>query len=370
MIIRAGTKRHDRENVKRTLIATALVVVLVLIGSWGRRLRIGQHGLRGERRSIAPLSPQPSISVVIATHRRPDDVRRCLSSLAEVTYPHWDILIADQSDDARTQAVALGFARELPRLRFLKIAEAGTSRARNIGIERTTGEIIAFLDDDCTVGPDWLTRVAAAFARQTDAAIVFGTVRDALRAPGYVTPSFEFTAEQMLRGRSSFRHLRGMGASMYVRRTEQRHIGPFDIHLGPRPSARFPGGEDRDYAYRCLALGYGVVQTPSIVVQHFGARDRASGAVNRLFHGYTFSEGAQIMKAVRCGDPTAALLMGERLTYHLAHVYWRRLLRLRRPFNIMGSVAYLRGLRASFELAVDRHRALYREKTPPVPGGL
>lgn len=361
-------ERRRGKDVKRTLIVAALVVVPVLIGAWGRRLRIGQHSVRGDRRSIAPLSPQPSISVVIATHRRPDDVRRCLSSLTEVTYPRWDILVVDQSDDARTQAIAFGFARELPHLRFLKIAEVGLARARNIGIERTTGEIIAFLDDDCTVGPDWLTRVAAAFARQTDAAIAFGTVRDALRTPDYVTPSFEFTTEQMLRGRPSFRYLRGMGASMYVRRTEQRHIGPFDTHLGV--GARFPGGEDRDYAYRCLALGYGVVQTPSIVVQHFGARDRASGAVNRLFHGYTFSEGAQIMKAVRCGDPTAALLMVERLSYHLAHVYWRRLLRLRRPFNIMGSVAYLRGLRASFELAVDRHHALYREKTPPVPGGL
>jgi hypothetical protein len=54
-----------------------------------------------------------------------------------------------------------------------------------------------------------------------------------------------------------------MGASMYLRRSVCRNIGPYDVHAGT--SAQF-NIEDRDYAYRVLAAGHPVLLTPLIRV--------------------------------------------------------------------------------------------------------
>src|SRR5579864_3972731 len=183
-----------------------------------------------------------AVSVIIPTRNRPWDLQRCLDCLTKVSYPYWDILLVDQSDDDCTQDVAARYARRLPNLSYRRMSERGQSYACNAGIEGSRGDIIAFLHDDCTMASDWLEQIAAAFDRHPEAAIVFGTVKGVPHSPGEVfIPVYPVKREQGIRGCLAFVRPDGMGATMYVRRAVLEQIGPFDVNLGPGSQFSFGG---------------------------------------------------------------------------------------------------------------------------------
>ena len=262
-----------------------------------------------------PPPTQPHVSVIIPTCNRPDDVRRCLQSLTQVMYPSWDILVVDQGGDASTAAVVNSYASALPQLHYRRVRVKGTSRARNTGIAATTGAIIAFLDDDCTAPEDWLTQAVAVFARHSRAALVFGALQPAdglteWSALGWtparvIKEEFEASVVNNVRHRLQLPRLIGNGACLFVRRDLATVSGGFDVHLGP--GTHFPSSEDGDPPYRALMAGYSVVGSPSIVVEHHGLRDYASGAAARLLRSYSYGAGAWLMKLLRVGDPFAAI---------------------------------------------------------------
>lgn len=89
------------------------------------------------------------VSVVIATKDRADSLERAVRSVLEQTYPHLQVIVVDDGspepvslalNDARVETV------RLPRSR-------GAAAARNAGLDRARGELIALLDDDDTYLP-------------------------------------------------------------------------------------------------------------------------------------------------------------------------------------------------------------------------
>lgn len=302
----------------------------------------------------------PHVSVVIPTCNRPDDIRRCLDCLTAVTYESWDILLIDQSDDDYTAVVVEQFKDTLPHLIYRHIEQKWTARARSLGLNTTTGDIIAYLDDDCTVLPDWLDQVASAFMRHPQAALVFGTVKSAptIDPRFFFVPIYPITKEHVIRGALAFIRPDGMGASMYVRRTAAQRIGSFDACLGPG-SRLYNGGEDNDYIYRCLANGYSVVRTPSIVLEHYGARSYASGAVSRLVLGNARSAAAVDMKLLRCGHLEALIIMASHSVYFVLEAIRRH------PAAIQQLAIYMRTLVSSWRLKVDRTSGLFVEPVHP-----
>lgn len=317
------------------------------------------HGTGGRRCRVNAANNYLHISVVVPTRNRPVDVQRCLASLCAVRYPAWDILVVDQSDDARTCAVVDAFAGALPHLAYYRASDRGASLARNHGIERTRGEIIAFLDDDCTVRSDWLEQVAGAFGRHPEAAIVFGAVNSAPHDPSqYFVPVFPVRREQTVQGRRAFLRPDGMSASMYLRRDACIAVGPFDACLGPGTDFAF-GGEDNDYIYRCLLAGYSTVRTPAIVTEHYGFRDYADGSAQRLIRGYAYCAGATDLKLLRCGQPIALVLMASHIAYFLVRTSWTNALLRRGPSNAERLGYYLQGALASLRLRINRPRRLF-----------
>ncbi len=103
----------------------------------------------------------PPVSVVVASRGRPGALALCLTGLGQVQYhPFEVVVVADVPGRAAAAAHPLG-----PRLKIVACEAANLSRARNLGIAAAAGEIVAFLDDDAVPEPDWLTHLAAAFAR-------------------------------------------------------------------------------------------------------------------------------------------------------------------------------------------------------------
>jgi GT2 family glycosyltransferase len=300
----------------------------------------------------------PHISVVIPTCDRPADLRRCLTHLMHVRYPSWDVLVVDQSTDTHSKNLVASYAKQLRVLMYRHMEGKGLSRSRNIGLHETNGEIVAFLDDDCTVDPDWLDQIAAAFMLHPEAELVYGALRSGVQgATQAYVPTFEIPKEVALKGRGAFFRGPGAGASMYLRRSLIKKVGIYDIHMGT--GALFLSSEDWDYHYRTLCSGCAILMTPSIVVWHYGARDYQSGAASRLLRASCYSHGALDMKLLRARKFMATPLIVSRVWHHCRAIQLSNLVMGRRPTGIARILMYVRGLVWSFQLRVDRERCLY-----------
>jgi GT2 family glycosyltransferase len=103
-----------------------------------------------------PAGPWPRVSVVVCTHNGAERLAECLDGVRGLDYPDFETIVVD--DGSSDGSAEIARAR---RATVVEIDHSGLSAARNAGIERSSGEIVAFLDDDAFPDRDWLRYVAA-----------------------------------------------------------------------------------------------------------------------------------------------------------------------------------------------------------------
>lgn len=118
---------------------------------------------------------EPTISVVIPTHRRPDLVQRAVRSVMAQTLPAAQVVVVvDGACEETTRVLA---ALDLPTLTVVQVEPAGgAAAARNLGVRAATGDWVALLDDDDEWLPTKLARQWASVQEVEDPSLcVFST---------------------------------------------------------------------------------------------------------------------------------------------------------------------------------------------------
>jgi glycosyltransferase involved in cell wall biosynthesis len=129
--------------------------------------------------AMATESRTIDVSIVIPIRNRATDLRRCLDSLAEQSYPltRIEILICDDgSTEPLEPTIDVGRKRGLP-LRHLRQEPAGPAAARNLGIRAARGELIAMTDSDTIPDRFWLGSLIEALSSHPEAVGVEGRVQ-------------------------------------------------------------------------------------------------------------------------------------------------------------------------------------------------
>jgi hypothetical protein len=94
---------------------------------------------------------QPLVSVVIPAHNSKETITRALDSAIRQTYRPIEVIVVDDCSTDDTASIVESYAN--PPVRLIRLTErGGASGARNIGIEKAAGELVAFLDAD----DEWL----------------------------------------------------------------------------------------------------------------------------------------------------------------------------------------------------------------------
>jgi glycosyltransferase involved in cell wall biosynthesis len=246
------------------------------------------------RQRKAVLAAAPFISAIICTRNRPERVQTWLRCISRQEYPRYEVVVVDNTptgDLVRTSvAEAIG-----PRFRYVREPRPGLSRARNAGIAASSGEIIAFFDDDGEPDRHWLAALACGFARGNDIGCVTGTV-----LPARLDTMAQELTEQLggfCKGRSFSSAVFspngpqsplypvppfGSGANMAFRREALARIGGFDVALGAGTPAH--GGEDTLALTMVLLAGYRIAYEPAALMRHDHRRDMDS--LRRQAHGH------------------------------------------------------------------------------------
>ena len=236
-----------------------------------------------ETSSGAPVPDDrlPKASVVVPTiYRRVDLLDRAVKSLLALDYPDFEIIVVDNRVGSGHEPIP-PFTDD-GRVRIVAEDTPGVSAARNRGVKESSGEFIAFTDDDVEVEPNWLRELGTAFVADPTLDGIGGMIRPAELETepqlwfeefyGGFTRSFRAKQWSMeLIGRSdpmfpySPGHF-GAGCNMAVRRSAFERVGGFDLRLGGGTLAI--AGEDLKLFLDILFYGGKIAYVPSATVHH------------------------------------------------------------------------------------------------------
>jgi glycosyltransferase involved in cell wall biosynthesis len=116
-----------------------------------------------------------SASIVIVTVNRADSLDRTLTSLNQIRYDNFEVVVVNGPSTDHTAEVIAKHARKL---RAYETDQANISVSRNIGLAHARGDVAIFIDDDAVPEPDWLEALLRPYA-DPQVATVGGFIRDA-----------------------------------------------------------------------------------------------------------------------------------------------------------------------------------------------
>lgn len=116
----------------------------------------------------------PTFSIVIPVYNGGAVFKACLKSVAAAIRPGDEIIVVADGESDSAYRIAPSFGATVIKLE----KNGGPARARNIGAKSAKGDIIFFVDADCTVRPDALKLIEATFARESDVSALIGSYDD------------------------------------------------------------------------------------------------------------------------------------------------------------------------------------------------
>ena len=239
---------------------------------------------------VHPSSTQKetTVSVVVPTRDRGQSVVATLASILACDYPTLELIVVDQSSSDATEK-SLQDLQTDPRLQHFRSPTRGISAARNLGISKAQGAIIALTDDDCVVPTNWVRSLVEAFTAEPIPGIVFGSVVPGPHdsAAGFV-PASICTTNQLAQNIGDLHKIGGMGACMGLRRQVWEQLGGFDERFGT--GARIGAAEESEFLIRSLLAGTHARQLPSFELVHHGFRTWEQG--QSLIRRYWYGSGA------------------------------------------------------------------------------
>ncbi len=195
-------------------------------------------------------------SVVVPTYQRDDLLARCLEAVCNQSLQgsEYEVIVTDDAASTATQTLVTELASKTQcRLIYVAVQGAhGPAAARNAGWRQARGELIAFTDDDCIPGRNWLAAAVDYCEKHPDVHAAWGK----LVMPLPMVPT------DYERDASGLSTAVFVTANCFVRRTVMEDAGGFDERF------RIAWREDSDLCFTMLARGLRIVHVPEAVVVH------------------------------------------------------------------------------------------------------
>lgn len=101
------------------------------------------------------------LTVVIPSYKRPQELANCLQGIDAQERQPDEVIVVCREEDAATLEF-IGKWEKAPALykkRHVRVAQPGVIHAMQAGVERASGDIVAFVDDDAVPWKDWASRL-------------------------------------------------------------------------------------------------------------------------------------------------------------------------------------------------------------------
>lgn len=285
---------------------------------------------------------QPQVAVIVLNWNCREDTLECLYSLADLTYPNYEIIVVDNgSTDGSVEAVREVF----PAVRLLVNSDnLGFAGGNNVGIRHALKQDMDYvfvLNNDTTVAPTLLNELVTTAEADSQVGLVGPKIyyydqRDKLwyagareqwlrRIPGTVGLDELDRGQYDLPRETAFIY----GTAMLIRRQVLKDVGLFDERF-------FAYHEDADFCMRARRAGYRCIYNPRGMMWHkVSATTRATPHIQ----DYLRAKGRILFFVKHLHGIRLMLVLFYEL-YRLAKVWAWRL----RDGQIENARAYSRGL--------------------------
>lgn len=113
------------------------------------------------------------VSVGVVTRNRAKDLNECLESLVCSREHIFELLVVDNDSEDDTKKVVKSYKKKLP-IKYLHEKKVGYSYAYNKVLNEAEGDVVAFIDDDCVAGENWVEEVVFGFKKYKNVSAVVG----------------------------------------------------------------------------------------------------------------------------------------------------------------------------------------------------
>ena len=198
----------------------------------------------------------PLVSVIIPNYNYAQYLPQTLDSVLAQTYPHVEIIVVDDGSTDGSEAVLREYS---DRVSSFQQQREGVSVARNLGVQKSSGQLIAFLDADDLWLPTKLERQVQKFMEDPDLGLVHCGWA-AIDKHGKVSnPRLEGLEGWVAKELLMFRQAIHSSSGAVVTREVVEEIGGFD----PRLST----SADWDFSYR-VAIRRRVAFVPEVLFHY------------------------------------------------------------------------------------------------------
>jgi len=206
-------------------------------------------------------------------------LRKCLASLVKQSFKgEHEILVIDSASTDDTSLVVKEFSSVYSQIRYVYEPIAGAARARKKGLEVAFGDILVWIDDDCTAEETWLEQIIKVFSTDSRADIVGGQViiNWETRRPAWLPETLERTlGKQKLADTLSPVNMVN-GANIAYRAALAKKI-TFDMSaLGPSGGSKKVMSEDAEFCRQARTQGAKIYFTPDAIVYHYVPRQHST----------------------------------------------------------------------------------------------
>ena len=200
----------------------------------------------------------PFVTVIVPVLDGAATLALCLESVVCSSFTDWELIVVD--DGSRDDSPEIAVRRGATVLHTT--GRQGPGAARNLGATRARGEILFFIDADCSAKPETLARAVEILRQNPAIDALFGSYDDSPSAPGLVAQyknlQHHFVHQEGAEEASTF--WAGCGA---IRRAVFERLGGFDTQRYERPSI-----EDIELGYRLTQGGGRVRLAKGVQVKH------------------------------------------------------------------------------------------------------
>ena len=215
-----------------------------------------------------------TISIVIATYKRSDLIKKCLESIEKQTYTAREVIVVNNNGDEDTGRIIREY---FPKCTVLdQKINLGVAEGRNVGIRAASGDYCLILDDDAQLREiDALEKIKVYFDNNPKLACIHFRVYDGYTQkidrkliPRRDRKIFDYDTECAF--------FAATGAAF--RKSAFIEVGEFwkklDLYFGEEP----------ELSFRLMDNGYTLLNSSRISINHYSKNNRQK-IKRRIYHG-------------------------------------------------------------------------------------
>lgn len=120
------------------------------------------------------MNKNPLISIIIPCYNSELTIQKCIISACNQTYQNLEILIIDDGSKDKTSDIVRKFQENDPRINYIYKNNSGVSNTRNLGIKKSKGEFLLFLDSDDYLMPTMIEKLFEAQQKYSVSLVICG----------------------------------------------------------------------------------------------------------------------------------------------------------------------------------------------------